>query len=145
MKNKSCKYYLGKKRAKSNVSSVPRSDVHFEQPFLACPIGRASKIAHHKKSGARKKFVHPCRTLHFGLAPPLIMLNINKIESVAISALSFNIILIIFAIHITSMYFLSTRLMGVLHSLSKACCIYSVGSISLKGSRYVSDSRSTSS
>ena len=32
----------------------------FEHPFFACPIGRASKIAHPKIRGPRKKFVHSC-------------------------------------------------------------------------------------
>lgn len=91
---------------------VPRSDLRFEQPFLACPIRCVSKIARHKKSGARKKFVHPCLTLHFGLATPLIMLNINKIESAAISVLSSIITLTIFAIHIKTCVFLINQING---------------------------------
>ena len=37
---------------------VFRSDVGFDHPFFACPIGGASKISHAKSRVLRKKFVH---------------------------------------------------------------------------------------
>ena len=51
--------YLSNKEQKAMFLVASQSEVHFQDPFFMCPIGRASKIAYPKIRATRKNLTTP--------------------------------------------------------------------------------------